>query len=217
MREWAKHEQLLNVTIPMVWESLGRNVRGKEQDVNAVVFVDANLSPEDISLDNANETKVTFIATGSTPLEHANRMQLCQEMEDLARELYTYLPVLLGLGLCSMFKQITDLQLEDYKGILKQEKDDREGQVLLNYDRVHTALDDAIVEYDLERPLLFQCGFIDRTALTFYNNKEVSNIIDHNKQYCRQNIKKKSAKLRSCDCTAVVQTKQTVKLLYLLY
>ena len=61
MREWVKHADILNVAIPMVWEGLGRNIRGKEQDVNAVVMIDANLHPDDIRLDNANDSKVTFI------------------------------------------------------------------------------------------------------------------------------------------------------------
>ena len=176
VREWAKHADLLNLAIPMVWERLGRTVRQTHQTVNAVVLVDANMGPEDIRLTGANESKVVFIATGSTPLEHKNRMKLCQEMENLARELFLYLPVLLGLGLSTMLGRITDLELEAYDGSLKNDGDDREGQIFLNYDRVHSALDDAVTRYGLERPLLLQSGTIDRTALTYYNNREVSNI-----------------------------------------
>ena len=171
MREWVKHADILNVAIPMVWEGLGRNIRGKEQDVNAVVMIDANLHPDDIRLDNANDSKVTFIATGSIPLEHERLMALCQEMEDLARELHQYLPVILGLGLCNMKKPISDFELAGYSGILKNKKDQREGQVLLNYDRVHSALDDAITEHDIERPLLFQLDHVDRTALIFFHTE----------------------------------------------
>jgi hypothetical protein len=173
VREWANHGDILNLSIQMVWERLGRQIREKYQPVNAVVLVDANMSPEDIRLEYANESKVIFIATGSTPLMHDRRLELCQEMEDLARELYSYLPVLLGMGLNTMLKRVTDAETAVYDGLLKKDRDDREAQVFLHYDRVHAALDDAITEYRLERPLLFHRNPIDRTALTFYNNREV--------------------------------------------
>ena len=174
MREWAKHADILNLVIPMVWERLGRTVRQTHQGVNAVVLVDANMGPEDIHLTGANESKVVFLATGSTPLQHKKRMELCQEMENLARELYSYLPVILGLGLNTMLKRITDSEMEAFDGVLKKDGDDREGQIFLNYDRLHSALDDAITMYGLERPLLFQTGGIDRNTLTFYNEKVIT-------------------------------------------
>ena len=165
---------VLNQAIKMVWEQLGRQVRDKYQDVNAVLLIDANMSPEDIRLDHANESKVIFLATGSTPLQHRNKLKLCQEMEDLARELYTFLPVLLGLGLNTMLQKVTDAETEKYDGILRTDRDDREAQVLLNYDRVHEALEEAIEEHGLEKPPLFNKILIDRTTLTFYNQREVS-------------------------------------------
>ena len=174
MREWSKaHVEILNLAIKMVWEQLGRQVRDKYQAVNAVLLIDANMSPEDIRLDHANESKVIFLATGSSPLQHRKKLQLCQEMEDLARELYTYLPVLLGLGLNTMLKKVTDAETEVYDGILRTDRDDREAQVLLNYDRVHAAIEEAIEEYDLEKPHLFNKIPIDRTTLTFYNQRQL--------------------------------------------
>ena len=196
MREWAKHADTLNLgmirhkhqdnvilsipfyaVIPMVWERLGRYLRQVYQNVNSVVFVDANLSPSDVKLTGANESKVAFIATGSKPLQHPNRLDLCQEMVTLAKELHQHLPVILSLGLNCMLKRVTDEQCAAYDGILKQDGDDREGQVLLNYDRVHSALDDAITEFNLDRPALFQKSTIDRTALTFYNGREVRTLL----------------------------------------
>ena len=175
MREWANHGEILNLAIQMVWERLGRKLRGvKYQAVNAVVMIDANLSPSDIHLDHANESKVIFLATGSQELRSDKKLQLCQEMEDLSRELYTYKPVLLGLGLSCMLKRVTDAETAVYDGLLKKDRDDRESQVFLHYDRVHAALEEAIEEYALERPLLFKRNPIDRTTLTFYNNREVS-------------------------------------------
>ena len=131
MREWNNHADVLNLAIQMVWERLGRRVRDQYQPVDAVVLVDANLSPEDIRLDHANESKVIFVATGSTPLQHDRRLELCQEIEDLSRELYTFLPVLLGLGLSTMLKRITDTELATYDGLLRNDRDDREGQVII--------------------------------------------------------------------------------------
>ena len=164
---------VLNQAIKMVWEQLGRQVRDKYQDVNAVLLIDANMSPADIRLDHANESKVIYLATGSSPLQHRNKLRLCQEMEDLARELYTFLPVLLGLGLSTMLKKVTDAETETYDGILRTDRDDREGQVLRNYDRLHEAIDEAIEEYGLEKPPLFEKIPIDRTSLTYYNERQV--------------------------------------------
>jgi hypothetical protein len=119
VREWAKHADILNLAIPIVWERLGRNtVRGNYQHVNAVVLIEANMSPEDIKFKTANESKVVFIATGPTPLKHKKMMKLCQEIEDLGRELHSHLPFLLGFGLNTMLGVITDLELEAYDGVL---------------------------------------------------------------------------------------------------
>ena len=173
MREWCDTGDVLNQAIQQVWEKLGRRVRDKYQGVNAVLLVDANMSPKDIVLKYANESKVIFVATGSTPLAHSRRMELCQEMENKARELHSYLPVLLGLGLSCMLDRITDQELPLYDGLLKRDGDDRQAQVLLHFDKTHEAVEVAIEEFNLNIPLLFQSSPIDRTALTFYNEREV--------------------------------------------
>ena len=175
VREWAKTlVEVMNQAIKMVWEQLGRLVRDRYQPVNSVLMIDANMSPSDIRLDHANESKVIFLATGSQPLQHKKKLQLCQEMENLARELYSYLPVLAGLGLSSMLKKVTDEETELYDGLLRTDRDDREAQVIRNFDRVHELLDEAIDEHGLVRPLHFRKIPIDRTSLTFYNQREVS-------------------------------------------
>ena len=177
MREWSDTGDVLNQAIQQVWEKLGRKVRDKYQGVHAVLLVDANMSPKDIALKYANESKVIYVATGSSPLRHARRMELCQEMENKARELHTYLPVLLGLGLSCMLDRITDQELSLYDGLLKTDGDDRQAQVLLHFDKVHNSVDEAIEVFKLTRPLSFQCSPIDRTALTFYNEREVIRFI----------------------------------------
>ena len=48
----------------MVYERIGRFIKGHWQVPKAVMHVDANLSPEDIKLTGANDTKVVFLNTG---------------------------------------------------------------------------------------------------------------------------------------------------------
>ena len=48
----------------MIYERIGRFLRGRWQVPKAVIHVDANLSPSDIKMDGANDTKVLFLNTG---------------------------------------------------------------------------------------------------------------------------------------------------------
>ena len=159
--------------IPTNWERLGSGTKGNYKAVNAIVYVDANLDPDGVKLTGANASKVYFIASGSQRLKHPNRLKLCEDMIKSAKQLRTFLPVLLGLGLDCLLEKITDDDLLAYEDVMKDPDDDRFAQVLLNYDRVHSALADAITEYTLDPPLLFQTQTIDRTALTYYNGKQV--------------------------------------------
>ena len=45
------------------------------------------------------------------------------------------------------------------------------GQLLLDYDRLYTAVEEAIDEHQLPKPALFSKGYIDRTSMTFYNRE----------------------------------------------
>ena len=77
--EWRKETMpVLNLAIPMVWEGLGRNVRGSDQKVRAVIIVNANEDPSSFKFNGANRSKVNFIATGSTKLKHSKRMTICK-------------------------------------------------------------------------------------------------------------------------------------------
>jgi len=156
--------------IKSLWERIGREVEKKTYTPRAVVHISANLDPGDIKLWGANESKVKFIASGSIPLKHPRKLKLCDDMEKAARELRSYLPVLLGIGVQCVIPKIVDEQLNAYDGLTKVEDDEREGQILVNYDRVWTAIDIAIDEYKLPKPELFKKGYLDRTALTHYNN-----------------------------------------------
>jgi hypothetical protein len=64
VREWTKHEAILNLTIPMIYERLCRYKGSVYQIPMATMHVDANLAPKDIKLVMANESKVVFINTG---------------------------------------------------------------------------------------------------------------------------------------------------------
>ena len=63
--EWCRHEAVLNLAIPCVWERIGRFVNKQWQVPKAVIHVDANLCPDDINLHGANPSKVMFLFTGS--------------------------------------------------------------------------------------------------------------------------------------------------------
>ena len=79
MTEWHKETMaILNLAIPMVWEGLGRTVKGCEQRIRAVLMVNANKDPSDLKLEGANRSKVNFICTGKTALDHPNRMEIVQ-------------------------------------------------------------------------------------------------------------------------------------------
>ena len=159
----------------MVWERLGRRVGDKFQHVNSVILVEANLSPSSVKLTGGNESKVSFIATGSKPLSHPAKLELANSMVALAELLHLYLPVLFGLGLHCMLKRITTQELIEYDGILNEDRDERQAQTFLNYDRVYNALLSCILRHSLESPPLFQYKYgIDRRALTFFNEREVN-------------------------------------------
>lgn len=115
--------------IKSLWERIGREVEKKTYTPRAVVHISANLDPGDIKLWGANESKVKFIASGSIPLKHPRKLKLCDDMEKAARELRSYLPVLLGIGVQCVIPKIVDEQLNAYDGLTKVEDDEREGTI----------------------------------------------------------------------------------------
>ena len=100
-------------------------------------------------------------------------MTLTNEMEAAARKLHKFKPVLLSLGLNGMLPVVTDEQLAEYEGLLKVAGDEREAQVVLNYDRIYEFIREAIYKHELDPPPLFQKGHIDRLSLTFYKTSQV--------------------------------------------
>ena len=45
------------------------------------------------------------------------------------------------------------------------------GQLLLDYDRLYTAVAQGIDDHHLPKPALFNKGYIDRTSMTYYNRE----------------------------------------------
>ena len=120
--------------IPALWERISRTVsKGRTYTPKNVVHIDANLSPEDIKLSGANESKLAFIYSGSKPLKHPSKLQLTNEMENEAKLLHKFLPVVLALGIKSTLNEVSDMQLLEYEGLLKADADEREGRKCLNF------------------------------------------------------------------------------------
>lgn len=92
-----------------------------------VAHISGNIDPDNITLINANETKVKFLYSGSVPLKHPRKLFLCSQMEKAAKEMRKYLPVFLGMGVQCFLPEIEDEELEVYDGMLKFEADEREG------------------------------------------------------------------------------------------
>ena len=68
----------------------------------------------------------------------------------------------------------TPEEMERVDPVLRVPGDKREGQLIVNFDRVFMAVENAIEEYGLERPDLFKADGIDRRSMTYFNtNNEV--------------------------------------------
>jgi hypothetical protein len=103
-------------------------------------------------------------------LEHEDQMELIQRILKNAVLLYKYLPIFLGLGMSCILPRITDAELRDLHGVLNRAGDDRQGQLIRNFDRFFLSIHRLIVKYDLDPPLVFETGDVDRTALLHYSS-----------------------------------------------
>ena len=118
--------------VKVLWEQNGSRVSNKVYIPRNVVHISANIDPKEITLQGANESKVKFVATGSKRLHHDQKLKLQQEMEDAARKLHQYLPVLASIGLKAVITKVRDEELLAYNGILKVDNDEREGMTNLS-------------------------------------------------------------------------------------
>ena len=129
MNEWFKSQALLNMLVKALWERNSRYVDRKKCTPKNVVHISANIDPSSIRLDDANESKIKFLASGSRPLEHSLKMKLTASMEKAAGELHNFLPVIIGLAIQSTLTKITDEErLNVYDGVLAVDGDEREGR-----------------------------------------------------------------------------------------
>ena len=67
-------------------------------------------------------------------------MALCEDIENLGRELHDHLPVVSVFGLATLLDRVTDEHLEVYKGLLRVDRDPRDGQFFLNLHHPHSYL-----------------------------------------------------------------------------
>jgi hypothetical protein len=163
--------------IQTLWERSGKSCKAQgKKDLRpcAIVHIDANVLPDDIlpQLDAPMHNKMYFIYTGQTPLEHPDELELIDQMLDDAVKLHEYLPVLLSMGLDAFLPRITQVQLTDISDVLANPKDKRQGQIILQYDIIFKACQDAITRFSLDTPPRFSSGDIDRTALIYFNHPQ---------------------------------------------
>ena len=86
--------------VPAIWEANGRGVRGGSRIPKTTMFLSANLTRADVDkkLSPAIRSKIGLIHTGERSLQHENVTELCTELLEVSKELYDYLPSLVGLG-----------------------------------------------------------------------------------------------------------------------
>ena len=151
-----------------LWERSGSASRvNKDLRPSAIIHIDANVMPEDIlkHLDPAMKDKIYFIYTGLSPLEHPDELDLIDQMLEDSKKLYSYLPVLLSMGIATLLARVPNDVVKELKDYLPKPNDRRAAQVLFCYDNVYNYCKDKIDSYELEEPPLFDSEGIDRTAL----------------------------------------------------
>ena len=94
-------------------------------------------------------------------------------MVKLSKKLYWYKPILLGISLNTNLQRINDDELGNYSHIIR-DRDDRKCQILINYDRLYEVIEEAINEFELNRPGLFLNKYIDRRSLTHILDDQVN-------------------------------------------
>jgi hypothetical protein len=124
--------KFLKKMVATLWEGSCKKVKGKMVTPAAAVFIDSNSLPADIiPFLGESADKIKFLATGFQSLDHEEKMELIQELLKEAYKLYSSLPVHLAVILNSVMKKISSAEMKDVAGLLKNPKDDREGQVLV--------------------------------------------------------------------------------------
>ena len=129
--------QFVKWAIQTLWERGSKSaVRNKDLRPCASVHIDANVVPKDIlsQLDDAMASKIFFIYTGPTQLEHEDEVSIIDELMEDAEKLHKYLPVLLSLGVRTLLLRVTKQQMLEMADALSDPNDKRQAQVLYQYD-----------------------------------------------------------------------------------
>ena len=101
MRKWSDDLwKVLVEAIKAVWEGNGKIVSRVNRVPATALFVSANLTQKQVEqkLPGPVRSKLCLLYTGDQSLKHENLSELCSEIIHAARQLYKYLPSLLGLG-----------------------------------------------------------------------------------------------------------------------
>lgn len=82
--------------IPAIWEANGR--MGKIP--STTMFASGNLTKDEVvkKIPEAIRSKMVLLYTGEKSLEHEQLNELCDELIEAAKSLYTVLPSVIGLG-----------------------------------------------------------------------------------------------------------------------
>ena len=165
VREWSSNMwKILQEAVPAIWEANGR--MGKIP--NTTLFASGNLTIEEVEkrLSGPIRSKLTVIFTGEKSMNHERLSEICEEIVDAAKQLYKYLPSVIGLGCKTMLQKVSTDVVRSYAGELRVPDDQRESQVLFEYDSLFKVLLETGINFNLELPALFSKSFIDHGCVT---------------------------------------------------
>ena len=97
-------------------------------------------------------------------------MELIQSILNNAKKLFKYLPIFLGFGRTCIMPRITSADLKELAGVLSRPGDNRQGQIIRNYDRFFVRILEMIERFEVLPLPLFATREVDRTTLLHYNS-----------------------------------------------
>ena len=123
--------KFLKKMVSTLWEGSVKRVKKKMVTPAAAIFIDSNSLPEEIvPYLKESADKIKFLATGFQPLDHDDKMEIIKSLLKDSYKLYQFLPVNLGLAMNCVMEKVSGPEMKQVAGVLKNPKDDREGQVI---------------------------------------------------------------------------------------
>jgi len=167
----AMDVRFLERAVKAIWERSSKVVNKATHTVNNMVYIDANIVPEDLmkDLDEATWSKIGFNYTGPDPLDGPDMSEKIARMLKKSKEAFSYLPLMLSYGHSCVLEGVTNDIIRGLEGVLRVPGDRKEAQRIMTYDLMYFTLKDIIELYPLPVPLLFQGEGIDRLCKTFFN------------------------------------------------